>query len=70
MEWKECFIFLTFLLDCFFSHTFHLLLLASLLFLQATVAAKFRGHPILRICLVHPHTTTAQLQEVIDSLVG
>ena len=32
--------------------------------------SEFRGHPILRICLVHPQTTMTQLQEVIDSLEG
>lgn len=31
--------------------------------------SEFRGHPLLRVCLVHPHTTPADLQRVIDSLV-
>lgn len=31
--------------------------------------SEFRGTPLLRVCLVHPQTTMAQLQEVIDSLV-
>ena len=31
--------------------------------------SEFRGHPLLRVCLVHPHTTPADLQQVIDSLV-
>ena len=31
--------------------------------------SEFRGTPLLRVCLVHPQTTMAQLHEVIDSLV-
>ena len=31
--------------------------------------SEFRGQPMLRICLVNPLTTMAQLQDVIDSLV-
>lgn len=31
--------------------------------------SEFRGQPMLRVCLVNPQTTTAQLQGVIDSLV-
>jgi glutamate/tyrosine decarboxylase-like PLP-dependent enzyme len=30
--------------------------------------SEFRGTPLLRVCLVHPHTTMAQLHEVIDTL--
>ncbi|MGB8862033.1 MAG: pyridoxal-dependent decarboxylase [Ilumatobacteraceae bacterium] len=30
--------------------------------------SEFRGEPMLRVCLVHPRTTMAQLQVVIDSL--
>lgn len=31
--------------------------------------SEFRGTPLLRVCIVHPQTTMAQLHEVIDSLV-
>lgn len=31
--------------------------------------SEFRGTPLLRVCLVHPQTTMAQLHEVIASLV-
>ena len=30
--------------------------------------SEFRGQPLLRVCLVHPNTTRADLQHVIDSL--
>jgi len=30
--------------------------------------SEFRGQPILRVCLIHPETSLALLQEVIDSL--
>lgn len=30
--------------------------------------SEFRGQPFLRVCLVHPDTSTADLQHVIDSL--
>ncbi len=31
--------------------------------------SEFRGRPLLRVCLVHPDTTMADLQYVIDSLM-
>jgi hypothetical protein len=33
------------------------------------IPTLWRGEPVLRVCIVHPHTTLAELAAVLDDLV-